>query len=426
MNKILQNFILPVLLFILKIQPVEAVDLEPTIGDEYRAFRALSSAAITARVPQYADVMPRLRPAVQFLLYLMSTPGANRYQKGAMVLGRGAGVGGIDESRTANDDESRVMFNILHVSVKGGATLGDFQLRSLRAANAVGRHQTVVMSAFEVVRERGKWSSTQSFDLIRDVASFNAFRQAVYTRQTGKGIAGTQHHSRMFFGNVGQTQQYPALGLPTAPVLHTYNPISIDPGNDFAPGFAVCAKLPIDPYRLVLPSEIQTAVGALGAGEVDFYFIPQSWNWQSPTLYRPQYWLDPTAPSQQANYNKTFAPSISFWRTPAGPTISQNVPTFQDGGFSTHSGGDDGITIVSSAANCPIEHLITGSKGQSVAFWSIISHAGRHAVTLHWLLSEVDQRELENIGTDFNPRNFTELSDRIANHRSLSNLYLFT
>ena len=181
--------------------------------------------------------------------------------------------------------------------------------------------------------------------------------------------------------------------------------------------------------RALLPESLQQQVAGIPNGNLEIFWNTQSYirpnseiAGSSPDLlYRPQYWLDPDAPLAAADYSKGFAPAISFWQTSTGVTINHNSGVFQDGSFSTHTGADN--LIVSSEANCSIEAFITGNRGKSLAFWSLISYGGRNALTLHWLLSSEDNINLT--GAIRGIKDMKELGKLIAAHPSLGRLYHF-
>lgn len=393
--------------------PLNALTInEDTIRAEYARFQKQSLHQISQNLGQSIDFVQSLSPAVRFVYSLhhtVNTTGDTNIQKInaqmiAMIIGRGAGVGGVSE-RQANAAERAVLLKALRKANHKGASEKDFNLTALNQNTTLGKHQLFVSNYLQGIK---KSSPPQRLKFDNGLAD-NAL------------IA--------HFGDIKITQQYNA-NLPTAPVIHPYNlddenwdkqSQAINYRNTLF--FPIRAKLSFNDYFSTLPTEIASLVQ--GHQNVDLFFVVQNnpWPQNQALLYRPHYWAYPDAPAY-GSYSVGFGATITFIPTPFGSTINGKKGPFYDGGFSVHPG--DGQRIVSSGANCPIEDLISGKKQQSLAFWSLIECNGRYALTLHWLLNQKDEEILENINGNWAPTNTLEkLGNQIAKNRAFTNLYTF-
>ena len=354
----------------------QAMGLEAQIEREYAAFQG-------RRIPDVADQPCK---AVQFIYHLQENAARdeNAARKIALIIGSGVGVGGISENE-ATPAERALMVRGLNFAVRQKATHG--VNLSGGAADHVRKHQAVVARLIE---------SSQKIQ--------------------GSHLKEVDRH-RMYYDY-----------FPKMPVLHPYQP---EFGNDMWGGqkrvlvdiVPVKQKLDTTFSRPLLPSVLQQQITGIADKDIDVFFVAQAYisaaEGSQDLLFRPQYWLDPDAPLAAEKYSKGFDPYISFWQTPTGTTINHDSGVFYDAEFSTNM-GDGGINV-SSGENCSVEDFIAGRRGKSLAFWSITSYGGRHALTLHWLLDHEDAEGLYNIqrrsGT------LGAISDGIVAHRSLKNLY---
>ncbi|RZI45869.1 hypothetical protein [Candidatus Finniella inopinata] len=309
----------------------QSMGLEGEITREYATFRG-------RQIPNLSN-QPCL--AVQFIYHLQESRAARAAEKIALIIGSGAGVGGISD-RAATPAERALMVRGLNFAVRNNAVNS---LKLNGGAEHVRKHQTVVAQIIE------SYQRIQPSWLI------------------DSGI------NNMYYG-----------AFPKTPVLHPYNP---SPGANRGM-FPLTPKLKTGLSRPLLPVALQQQIAGINDKDLDIFFVPQPYIkendingelFDGALLFRPQYWLDPDAPLQASGYNKGFDPHISFWQTPTGITINRDSGVFHDGGFSTHSGDEN--MLVSSEANCSIEDLIAGKREKSLAFWSLTSYAGRNALTLH-------------------------------------------
>lgn len=413
-------------------------DIEVEIESDYRDFCKKNLVVLKHELPQYKEILPKLCPAVRFILWLNQQGDLKVAKKIAIILSRGAGVGGIDQSRLANQDEEKVMIDCLHKIAKKDLEIKHFQLESIDDSTVLGVHQKYIANALNIIRDPfSLFSKNKDYDFIRDDFSFTAFTRSISTvqwRNFNEGqilfkaiLSGSvKGDVSVFDCNIGYTEQYGAF-YPRAPLIHPYTMEEKQERVNFGMLTSnIRVKLPMSKYRQSLPHPIQKKLEGVDDSEIDLMFITQDLPWKAKAtlLYRPQYWLDPNAPSYQAKYWKDFKTLITFWKTETGLTIHDDVSTFEDGGFSTHSQGADN-RIVSSGANCSIENYIKDKKEQSLAFLSLIEYKGRYALTLHWLLIDEEQEALEKITTDPDIKNFADLGERLTLSPNLSQLYHF-
>lgn len=308
--------------------------------------------------------------AVQFLYYLQENALRDRRaaQKIALIIGTGAGVGGISD-REATPTERALMVRGLNFAVNKNMNEQNFNLTSNSHKGLWARaHQKVVEHLINCSQRLKKMPLT-----------------AVPRNPNYKGH------------------------FPQAPVFHPYNPTT----HRFL--FPVATKLEMSLIRPLLPVDIQESIQSLQDNQIDLFFVAQEkvngWGGTFDTLFRPHYWVSPNGTPWQAN---VFA---RFSKAPYGETLTQNGETTQE----VHVHDE-----VSSPNNFSIDPILP-QPPRSLAFWSLCQNpsTNRYALTLHWILEDYDPVELRSLIEYYPPKNFGDLANRIATNSPFSNLYHF-
>ena len=314
------------------------------------------------RIPDVADQPCK---AVQFIYHLQENAArdGNAARKIALIIGSGVGVGGISENE-ATPAERALMVRGLNFAVRQKVKEDGFNLYFKGGDDSVGQHQTIVARLIE----------------------------------SSQRIQGSR------LNNVRRSPNYDNFA-PQAPVFHPYD-------SDFHPFiFSVETKLAMATTRPLLPIDIQNSMNGVPDDQIDMFFIAQQKipGGAQNTLFRPHSWVSPTGEAWGASVWARFS------QAPYGVTLTKNYETTQD--VSVHDG-------VSSPDNFSIEHILP-KPFQSSAFWSLCRNPvdGRFALTLHWILEGDDPQDLWNIVDDLPGGTIGALSNRIAAHHSLKNLY---
>ncbi len=253
-------------------------------------------------------------------------------------------------------------------------------------------------SPITVVTPGGTTASAAAFGLIP--TRITALNMPVVVRSDD--FAGAM----LDFPGIARTAQY-GINLPTAPVLHPYNP-GDGPGlrpDHFVVKYTLSLRLPTAFYP-ALPRPVQEALAGLGLdrSQVDLLVASQDYAYtgalgaggapdpDSSYLFRPHYWTDPEAPETGA-YNTAHAMRGGFFETEPGLTVD-NHPAGElfDFNISVHPAA--GSAIVSSGPTEPVRGL---DINRTTAFWSVAKTGDRAAATLHLLFADGDQAHLETL-----------------------------
>jgi|GEM_PF-3693010 len=207
-----------------------------------------------------------------------------------------------------------------------------------------------------------------------------------------------------------RSDQY-RLNLPTAPILHPYNPMDASIENAYtAPAYTLNFKLP-GYLSYFVPPDLHEQVKNMDLRNIDIFISVQDAPWKGvPLLLRPQPWLDPHCPFiSNVPYNKQFTVLTGLFSfTPDSPKIvgQPQGGLKEEGGIVTHNGynQENVVTyaqVVSSGNTLPIENL---DLNKTQAVFSLTIHQGRLAIVKHILLNQADQILFEgilNISNDY-------------------------
>lgn len=141
--------------------------LEQQISRQFREFRGATISSTTG-----------VCKAVQFIYTLMQSDDANLSQKLALLLSRGAGVGGI-ANRQATEDERAMMFMALNKAKQNGAKRGDF-VTDTTDSDLAAHHQAYLGTVYDVLSEQSTETATPAaFDFIGDKSAYHTFNTHV-------------------------------------------------------------------------------------------------------------------------------------------------------------------------------------------------------------------------------------------------------
>lgn len=120
-------------------------------------------------------------PAVQFVYHLLNQDHEDDLdQKLAMLIGRGAGVGGISQ-QPANEAERRVLFTGISKAKARGAPQAHFLTKDIDALTLEGQHQTYVCLVYNrlVGLSEDKDHGSTYHDFTRNEPAFSIFNKGV-------------------------------------------------------------------------------------------------------------------------------------------------------------------------------------------------------------------------------------------------------
>ena len=210
---------------------------------------------------------------------------------------------------------------------------------------------------------------------------------------------------------------YGYLCFPEAPIFHAFPPFprafgALRPGKDSGPVCTLDLLLPNVFYE-ALPEPVRAEVVRLGIDprQVDIFVVSQDLPYANDLDYRfrPHYWAIPAAPYHgvydvtQNVEARLFGGAVRFQGHPAIATVAAHVQllcalpsaagvplpppiaVMPLGGFLYTQAFPDNLPVAG------INHMV------STAFWSVTRDGDHAAATLHWLLNDVDQQELEHL-----------------------------
>ena len=116
--------------------------LEKELQRQYQTFSPMSIAPGTAFVGK----------AVQFVQHLLDNPDDSLGKKLALLIGKGAGVGGIS-SRSATEAERQILFSGIYKAKELGSTEQDFLSPVTDTVSLLARHQSYVATVYQILPE---------------------------------------------------------------------------------------------------------------------------------------------------------------------------------------------------------------------------------------------------------------------------------
>lgn len=275
-----------------------------------------------------ASVNPKVGKAEQFLEKLTADRQADDI---IAMLNKGEGVRGFSKkNRKLTDEEAKIALNALFFAKRN--KLGVFPFKEGiddYGLPAVQRHRHFIKVAWRLLDPALGYVNTGT-NFKTDDRAYREFRALVRTQMqfetTGFEAYGPyQGEGGIYIDNgVGTTKQY-GLELPRAPFFHVYHPIQFEDFEDAGSvSSTVRLRIPTREMRQHLPDNVKREVSRVSDENLDIYVVSQNLPWKDELaiLYRPQYWLDPEAPFEQAGYNHEFQVSLLAYPTPQGKTIS--------------------------------------------------------------------------------------------------------
>jgi hypothetical protein len=210
---------------------------------------------------------------------------------------------------------------------------------------------------------------------------------------------------------------YGYLCFPEAPIFHAFTPFPngfglLRAGKHSGPMCTLALLFPNVFYE-ALPEPVRAEIVRLGVDprQVDIFVVSQDLPYANDLDYRfrPHYWAIPEAPYHgvydvtQNVEARLFGGAVHFQGHPVNATLAAPARLFcapsspagfvlpappvpmPMGGFLYTQAYPDNLPVAG------INHLA------STAFWSVTRDGDHAAATLHWLLNDVDQRELEHL-----------------------------
>ncbi len=225
-------------------------------------------------------------------------------------------------------------------------------------------------------------------------------------------------NSRLIAHNVDVAQQYLELALPKIPVFHPYSPAdeSIERIDGGLPTFSICTKLAVGLERL--PLELQNILrekGILDNNQLNVFFVTQNVPWKNTDLlFRAHYWVNPHAPYQSPNFTSdpnvfmglldSSNPNVRIGNSAANVLIQEVV--------SSHSMSDKDTVVRSSPPTPIVSGIGDPTKSCQVLSLSILENQ-RAALTVHWILSDIDQQYVAQTLKDMRAKNNLNLENFI-------------
>ncbi len=405
MKIILQSFFGLVLLTL----GCQATSLEQEISQEYKRFQPSPRSSLCK--------------AVQFIQRLQTQNTATAPQKIALILRKGAGVGGISK-RPATSEEQEAIFSVLQAIVRPTHDIKELGFKTDDCQSS-DRHLSFVTGAAYVLKNspnKINWQDPHEQDLLRYHANqvpFSVQNSNLSFEKKGPRVL------PYLDAHVGVSQQYHS-SFPKAPMLHPYHP----GGNSqlgAVPYLPMRAKFPIANYRKALPQNVQQHIQGILDQNLDLFFIVQGRAWddtnddKDPLLFRAHYWMDPNAPRNHLNYSYDVWTSGTFLKVPFGSTLKQDETIFNQQVY-IHSVDNQ---VRSSPNNFSIEHLLT--YGQDLAFFSLVQNpqTGRYALTLHWLLTSDGIKAIAPYVEHYPIPNFKSFAELMLQNDRFRKLYHF-
>jgi hypothetical protein len=181
------------------------------------------------------------------------------------------------------------------------------------------------------------------------------------------------------FYYIGSNNGYsPVGGLnPIAPLFHTYHILA-----SHSYFFSKIPKF----YLPFIPESILQKLRELNISNPEIYFVPQGYNSDDPIQFKPSYWLHPNAPSPipDGNYAKGNVNIGIFESTTAKQLTIDGVDRMIQKSYYLHDGriSPDHGKLNITKSDLPI------------AFWTIAISGDKSAVTLHWILTFEQSKEI--------------------------------
>lgn len=224
---------------------------------------------------------------------------------------------------------------------------------------------------------------------------------------------GLYHYVRLQQGLDTLTKHYIGeMKIPRIPIFHPYNPtgdtIENVRSHNGLVGTIVTIRCPQEVFNF-LPEPVLTALkeNNITSDKTDIFFVTQNMPWKNQQLlFRPQYWIHGQPENDTLIDNATFnldTPCRIGVFSPTNPNINcdgtNNILSINPVSVSSHPGTDETGKYNMIICSPPNVGILGGIDfDQTDGFYTIaITQDGRAAITLHWLLNEVDQEKLSTI-----------------------------
>lgn len=190
-----------------------------------------------------------------------------------------------------------------------------------------------------------------------------------------------------------------SIDLPRCPVFHPYNPLGnsttdargktitnarIDAG---VPKFSLVVKLAMAMHPTNV--DVHLAANGIDPANIDYFIVMQNNPWQDePLLLRPHPWLHAGASEYAEGYN------VTSNIVAASTRVGQPFFTVTDS-IVTHSGAGADHEVVYSPNNLYVPTIEDFTKTHIIYSLCIDPTAGRAAITLHYILNDLDQKSVD-------------------------------